>query len=70
MKLTDPLMLITLLLAALLLIVFLRFAFTGDLNQDAMKALFAALGVLLPILAARRKKKDGDDDEPDPPAAH
>jgi ABC-type sulfate transport system permease component len=57
----DPLTLLTWVVGLALLTVFGRFAFTGDLNKEALGTLATVTGVLVTALSTRKKKEDEDD---------
>ncbi|GGS09837.1 hypothetical protein [Deinococcus sedimenti] len=58
----DPLVVLTWIVGAMLLLVFGRYAATGQLDEKVLTGMGTILGGLITALATR--KKDGDDHDP------
>ncbi|GGJ65411.1 hypothetical protein [Deinococcus aquiradiocola] len=62
----DPLVILTWIIGAALLLVFGRYAVTGQLDDKILAGLGTILGGLITALATRGAKKDGDNDGSNP----
>lgn len=66
MRTPDPLAALTWIVGAMLLLVFGRYAVTGELDEKVLTGMGTILGGLITALATRGKK-DGDDNDPPSP---
>ena len=63
----DPLVILTWVIGSALLLVFGRYAITGQLDDKILAGLGTILGGLITALATRGGKKDGDGNGSNPP---
>lgn len=62
MKNLDPLLLLTAVVGAGLLMLLGRFVVTGELNEGLLSVMATMIGGLITALSTRKKDKGGDED--------